>query len=49
MKIKIFFSTLNMILQNKKKDYIKEALKSLKGKELDRMKSFVQQNGYNIQ
>jgi hypothetical protein len=46
---KIFFSTLNMILQNKKKDYIKEALKSLKGKELDRMKSFVQQNGYNIQ
>lgn len=46
---KIFFSTLNMILQNKKIDYIKEALKSFKGKELDRMKSFVQQNGYNIQ
>ena len=45
---KIFFSTLNMILQNTKKDYIKEALKSFKGKELDRMKSFIQQNGYNI-
>ncbi len=46
---KIFFTTLNMILQNKKIDYIKEALKSFKGKELDRMKSFVQQNGYTIQ
>ena len=46
---KIFFTTLNMILQNKKVDYIKEALKSYKGKELDRMKSFVQQNGYNLQ
>ena len=45
---KIFFTTLNMILQNKKVDYIKEALKSYKGKELDRMKSFVQQNGYNL-
>ena len=39
----------NMILQNKKVDYIKEALKLYKGKELDRMKSFVQQNGYNLQ
>ena len=46
---KIFFGTLNMILQNKKFDYIKEALKLYKGKELDRMKSFVQQNGYNPQ
>ena len=46
---KIFFTTLNMILQNKKVDYIKEALKSYKGKELDRMKSFAQQNGYNLQ
>ena len=46
---KIFFSTLSMIFQNKKIDYIKEALKSYKGKELDRMKSFVQQNGYNLQ
>ena len=46
---KIFFAMHNMILQNKKVDYIKEALKSYKGKELDRMKSFVQQNGYNLQ
>ena len=46
---KIFFTTLNMILQNKKVDYIKEALKSYKGKELDRMKSFAQQNGYSLQ
>ena len=46
---KIFFTTLNMILQNKKVDYIKEALKLYKGKELDRMKSFAQQNGYNLQ
>jgi hypothetical protein len=46
---KIFFATQNMIAQNKKVDYIQEALKSYKGKELDRMKSFVQQNGYNVQ
>jgi exportin-2 (importin alpha re-exporter) len=46
---KIFFTTLSMIFQNKKIDYIKEALKSFKGKEFDRMKSFVQQSGYNIQ
>ena len=46
---KIFFTMQNMILQNKKVDYIKEALKLYKGKELDRMKSFVQQNGYNLQ
>ena len=46
---KVFFATMNNIFQNKKIDYIKEALKLLKGKELDRMKSFVQQNGYNIQ
>ena len=46
---KIFFQTQLMIIQNKKFDYIKEALKSYKGKELDRMKSFVQQYGYNVQ
>ena len=46
---KIFFAMHNMILQNKKVDYINEALKLYKGKELDRMKSFVQQNGYNLQ
>ena len=46
---KIFFEMHNMILQNKKVDYIKEALKLYKGKELDRMKSFLQQNGYNLQ
>ena len=46
---KIFFNTLTMIFQNKKIDYIKEALKSFKGKEFDRMKSFIQQSGYNIQ
>ena len=38
-----------IMMQNKKIDYIKEALKSFKGKELDRMKSFIQQNGYNVQ
>ena len=46
---KIFFQTILIIIQNKKVDYIKEALKSYKGKELDRMKSFVQQYGYNPQ
>lgn len=46
---KIFFQTQMMIIQNKKIDYIREALKEFKGKELDRMKSFVQQNGYNVQ
>ena len=46
---KLFFQTIMIIIQNKKIDYIKEALKSYKGKELDRMKSFVQQYGYNPQ
>ena len=46
---KIFFQTILIIIQNKKVDYIKDALKSYKGKELDRMKSFVQQYGYNPQ
>ena len=46
---KIFFATQNLIKQNKKIDYIKEALKSYKGKELDRMKSYVQQNGYSLE
>ena len=46
---KIFFATQNLIKQNKKIDYIKEALKSYKGKELDRMKSYVQQNGYTLE
>ena len=46
---KIFFQTQMMIIQNKKIDYIREALKEFKGKELDRMKSFVQQNGYKVQ
>ena len=46
---KLFFQTILIIIQNKKVDYIKEALKSYKGKELDRMKSFVQQYGYNPQ
>ena len=46
---KIFFQTQMIMMQNKKIDYIKEALKSFKGKELDRMKSFIQQNGYNVQ
>jgi hypothetical protein len=46
---KIFFQTILLIIQNKKIDYIKEALKSYKGKELDRMRSFVQQYGYNLQ
>ena len=46
---KLFFQTIMIIIQTKKIDYIKEALKSYKGKELDRMKSFVQQYGYNPQ
>ena len=48
MKIK-FFQAENIVKQNKKIDYVMEALKLMKGKELDRMKSFVQQNEYTIQ
>jgi exportin-2 (importin alpha re-exporter) len=46
---KIFFQAENIVKQNKKIDYVMEALKLMKGKELDRMKSFVQQNEYTIQ
>ena len=46
---KIFFQAQNIVKQNKKIDFVSEALKSLKGKELDRMKSFVQQNEYTLQ
>ena len=46
---KIFFQAENMVKQNKKIDYVTEALKMMKGKELDRMKSFIQQNEYTIQ
>ena len=46
---KIFFQAENIVKQNKKIDYVMEALKLMKGKELDRMKSFVQQNEYIIQ
>ena len=46
---KIFFQAENIVKQNKKFDYVAEALKLLKGKELDRMKSFVQQNEYSLQ
>ena len=38
-----------MVKQNKKIDYVTQALKMMKGKELDRMKSFIQQNEYTIQ
>ena len=46
---KIFFQAENMVKQNKKIDYVTQALKMMKGKELDRMKSFIQQNEYTIQ
>ena len=46
---KIFFQAENIVKQNKKIDYVAQALKMMKGKELDRMKSFIQQNEYSIQ
>ena len=46
---KVFFQAENIVKQNKKIDYVSEALKMMKGKEFDRMKSFVQQNEYTIQ
>ena len=46
---KIFFQAENIVKQNKKIDYVSQALKMMKGKELDRMKSFIQQNEYSIQ
>ena len=46
---KIFFQAENLVKQNKGIDFVSEALKLMKGKELDRMKSFIQQNEYNIQ
>ena len=46
---KVFFQAENIVKQNKKFDYVSEALKMMKGKELDRMKSFIKQNEYNIQ
>ncbi len=46
---KVFFQAENIVKQNKKIDYVSEALKMLKGKELDRMKSFIQQNDYTPQ
>ena len=46
---KIFFQTQKYLKQNKNVDYINEALKLLKGKELDRMKSFINQNENNFQ
>ena len=46
---KIFFQAQNIVKNNKKIDYVSEALKALKGKELDRMKSFIQQNEYTLQ
>ena len=46
---KVFFQAENIVKQNKKIDYVSEALKMMKGKELDRMKSFIKQNEYNIQ
>ena len=46
---KIFFQAENIVKQNKKIDYVAQALKMMKGKELDRMKSFIQQNEYTIQ
>ena len=46
---KVFFQAENFVKQNKKNDYVTLALKMLKGKELDRMKSFIQQNEYTLQ
>ena len=46
---KVFFQAENILRQSKKIDYVSEALKMIKGKELDRMKSFIKQNEYNIQ
>ena len=46
---KVFFQAENIVKQNKKIDYVTQALKLMKGKELDRMKSFIQQNEYVIQ
>ena len=46
---KLFFQAENIVKQNKKIDYVSEALKMMKGKEFDRMKSFIQQNEYTIQ
>jgi len=46
---KVFFQAENIVKQNKKIDYVAQALKMMKGKELDRMKSFIQQNEYSIQ
>ena len=46
---KMFFQAENFVKQNKKNDYVTLALKMLKGKELDRMKSFIQQNEYTLQ
>ena len=46
---KVFFQAENIVKQNKKNDYVTLALKMLKGKELDRMKSFIQQNDYTLQ
>ena len=46
---KVFFQAETIVKQNKKIDYVTQALKLMKGKELDRMKSFIQQNEYVIQ
>ena len=46
---KVFFQAENFVKQNKKNDYVTLAVKMLKGKELDRMKSFIQQNEYTLQ
>ena len=46
---KLFFQAETIVRQNKNIDYISAALKMMKGKELDRMKSFIQNNEYSIQ
>ena len=45
---KIFFQAQLNIAQNKNFDFIKAALTNLKGKELDRMKSYIKQNEYPV-
>ena len=45
---KVFFQAQLNIAQNKNFDFVKAALTNLKGKELDRMKSFIKQNEYPI-
>ena len=45
---KVFFQAQLNIAQNKNFDFVKAALANLKGKELDRMKSYIKQNEYPV-